>query len=210
MQRAKKRGTRKTKNRSARIYKQPNSTIFNVNVEATMTIRILASGNTCLCVENSNLAYRDVSSMLTSANSFTEMTSRFSMYRINGLKLEVRSTHDPGSANIYEYIIFGLGFFPATTSSAIGSTQVMNYDKSLIMSTNQTIMSRKQTFYNNYFEGTGSGGYGTWNSSSAASSLTGSIQIGNYSSLSTAGGAFNVAVARVIFNITFKEKQLTA
>lgn len=209
MQRSKKRVSRK-QNRVSKIYKQPNSTVFNINVESAMTLRILNAGNTVFCVESSNLAYRNVSDILTSATSFTEMTSRFSMYRINSLKIECRSVHDPSTVNIFEYILFGLGFFPATTSAAIGSSQVMNYDKSLIMSTNQAIMSRKQTFYNNYFEGTGSGGYGTWNSSGAASSLTGTIQIGNYTPGANAASQFNVAVARIIFNITFKEKQLTA
>lgn len=93
MQRVKKRVVKRS-NRTSKIYKQPNSTVFNVNVEAVMTLRILTSGNTVLCVENSNLAYRDVSTMLTSANSFSEMASRFSMYRINGVKIEVRTTHD--------------------------------------------------------------------------------------------------------------------
>lgn len=210
MQRSKKRTNRKPKSSRSKIYKQPNSSIFNINVEAIMTIRIQNLGNTVGCNENSNLVYRNVSDMLTSSATFSEMSSRFSMYRINALKIECRSIHEPVSTNIPEYIIFGLGFFPASTSTSIGSNQVMNYDKSLIMSTNQTLMSRKQTFYNNYFEGTGSGGYGTWNSSGSVSSLVGSIQLGNYSPSTTASSTFTLAIARIIFNVTFKEKQLTA
>ena len=210
MQRSKKRTNRKSKASRTRIYKQPNSSIFNVNVESIMTLRIQNLGTAIGCQENSNLTYRNVADMLTSSATFSEMSSRFSMYRLNGVKIECRSIHEPTTANIPEYIIFGLGFFPASTSTAIGSNQVMNYDKSLIMSTNQTLMSRKQTFYNNYFEGTGSGGYGTWNSSGSVSSLVGSIQLGNYGSATTASSTFSLAIARIIYNVTFKEKQLTA
>jgi predicted secreted protein len=208
MKRSQKRGA-KRKSRVNKIYKSPNSTVFNVNCECLMTLRGANASSAVQCFE-SGLAYINISNLLTTATTFTENTTRFAMYRINGVKIEARPIFEPSSTTVNEHIVFGLGFYPSQTAAYIGSNQVMNYDKSLVCSTNQPIMSRKQTFYNNYYEGTGSGGYGTWNASSSASGITGSIQIGNYPAMTAFASAASIAIVRVIFNVTFKEKQLTA
>lgn len=208
MQRSKKRVNRKPKGRQTKLYKQPGSSVFNINVELSSLLRI-PSGTNTLVYATSGLAYVDVATLLTGNSTFTEMSARFSMYRINGLKLEFRSLFSPPTNGVVEHVFLGAGFFPSVTSAAAGSSQVVNYDKSLIASTMQTLMSRKQTFYNNYFEGTGAGGYGTWNSVSAVSSITGSIQLGSQTTSTNATANTVVANLRHIFNITFKEKQLT-
>ena len=171
MQRSKKRVSRKSKGRLSKIYKQPNSTIFNINVEASPLVK-LNSGTNNIVFTATGLKYFDVAALFSASTTFTEMAARFSMYRINSLKIEFRSLFAPPTNNVNEHQMVAVGFFPATTTSAAGDGQVLFYDKSLISSTMQTLMSRKQTFYNNYFEGTGAGGYGTWNSVSTVSQLT--------------------------------------
>lgn len=209
MQRSKKRVTRKAKGRQSRIYKQPNSTIFNVNVETSPLVKI-NTGTNNIVFTYTGLKYLDVASIFASSTTFTEMSARFSMYRINSLKIEFRSLFSPPTNSVNEHQFVAVGFFPSTTASAIGDAQVMYYDKSLTASTMQSLMSRKQTFYNNYFEGTGAGGYGTWNSVSSVSSMTGSIQLGQQNGTNTASANTTIAILRIIFNVTFKEKQLTA
>lgn len=209
MQRSKKRVNRKPKGRQARIYKQPNSTIFNVNVEASPLVKI-NTGTNNIVFTSTGLKYVDVAVLFGVSTTFTEMSARFSMYRINSLKIEFRSLFSPPTNSVNEHQFVAVGFFPSTTSSAIGDAQVMYYDKSLTASTMQTLMSRKQTFYNNYFEGTGAGGYGTWNSVNTVSQLTGSIQLGQQNGSTSASANTNIAILRIIFNVTFKEKQLTA
>lgn len=208
MQRAKKRVNRKAKGRQAKIYKQPNSTVFNSNIESTQLIRII-TGSAGITFTTGGQQYLDVAVLLSGSTSFTEMSSRFSMYRINSLKLEMRSLFAPPTNGITEHVFLGAGFFPSMTTVSAGNSLVVNYDKALIASTTQTLMSRKQTFYNNYFEGTGAGGYGTWNSVSSVASLSGSVQIGSQITSSNATNNTVIAVLRIIWNVTFKEKQLT-
>lgn len=208
MQRAKKRGVRKNKGRQMRIYKNPNSTIFNSNVEFNSNIRLANAAN-IVSFTSSGFKYLDIATILTTSTAFTEMSARFSMYRINGMKLELRSLFSPPTNGINEHLFLAAGFFPSVTSAHAGASATLFYDKSLIASTNQVLMSRKQTFYNNYFEGTGAGGYGTWNSSSTVSALSGSISIESNPASSNATAHTLVAVLRIILNVTFKEKQLT-
>ena len=201
--RSKKRIGRRQKDK---VYKNPGSSSLSVNVESNQRVEHTTS-TFQLTTTNK---FIDIATILGGETTFTEMAARFSMYRINGIKIEARSIFQPNSATNLEHMIFWVGFFPSVTGSYIGAQQVSNYDKSLLTSTNQTLMSRKMTFYNNYFEGTGAGGYGTWNSVSTVSQMTGSIQI----SCNAARVAFLATASlihlRIILNITFKEKQLTA
>lgn len=184
-----------------------NSSTLSINVEHGAFIEYNTS--TYRFRDTSN-QYKDVAVILAAETTFTEMASRFSMYRINGLKVECRTVFEPASSTNLEHQVIWIGFFPSVTGSYIGGNQISNYDKSLITSTNQVLMSRKQTFYNNYFEGSGAGGYGTWNSVTTYSQLPGSIQI----AVATPRTAFLATASlfhvRFIFNITFKEKQLTS
>ena len=195
--------------RSTKMYKNPNASSFTVNVEYGDRIQY-TTGSSTPQFQSNTLSYVNVFTMLNAETSFTEMASRFSMYRINGLKIEARSVFEPSSGTNLEHQVLWMGFFPSTTSVYIGLSPVSNYDKSLIMATTQTLMSRKQTFYNNFFEGTGGGGFGTWNSVGSVSNLVGSIQISGTTPRVAFGTTTSVVHVRFIWNITFKEKQLTA
>jgi len=192
-----------------KLYKNPNASSFTVNVEHNNRVQYNLSGSTAVLQSNS-LGYLSVADMLNNEITFTEMAARFSMYRINGLKIEARSVFEPSSGTNIEHQVIWIAFFPSTTSSYIGVNQVINYDKSLVIATTQTLMSRKQTFYNNFFEGTGGGGYGTWNSVGAVSNLVGSIQVAGTTPRATFSATTSMLHVRFIWNITFKEKQLTA
>lgn len=192
-----------------KLYKNPNATSFTVNVEHNNRVQFNSSGSIAVLQSNS-LSFLSVADQLNAEVSFTEMSARFSMYRINGLKIEARSVFEPSSSTNLEHQVIWIAFFPSTTSSYIGANQVINYDKSLIIATTQTLMSRKQTFYNNFFEGTGGGGYGTWNSVGSVSNLVGSIQIAGTTPRTSFVTTTSMVHVRFIWNITFKEKQLTA
>lgn len=204
---AKKASKKKTTRKSMKLYKNINSSSLSINVESNN--RIEHTSSTYRFASNTN-QYLDIATILGAETTFTEMAARFSMYRINGIKIEARSIFEPSVSTNPEHVIFWVGFFPSVTSSYIGGTSVSNYDKSLITSTNQILMSRKMTFYNNYFEGTGAGGYGTWNSVSTVSQMTGSIQIATNAMRIPFAGTASLFHLRIILNITFKEKQLTA
>ena len=193
--------------RQNKMYKNPSSSSLSLNVEHGNTVEYTTSSYRFRISPNNQ--YIDVAAMLAGETTFTEMAARFSMYRINGLKIEARAIFEPSSNTNLEHQVVWLGFFPSVTGSYIGSNQVMNYDKSLITSTNQTLMSRKMTFYNNYFEGSGGGGYGTWNSVTTYSQIPGSIQIAVTTPRSSFVVTSSLIHVRFIFNVTFKEKQLT-
>ena len=200
--RSKKRVGRRQKDK---IYKNPGSSSLSINVESTARVEHTPSTYQF----SSTQKYWDIAVILGGETTFTEMAARFSMYRINGIKIEARSIFEPSSGTNLEHMIFWVGFFPSVTTSYIGSNAVANYDKSLITSTNQPLMSRKMTFYNNYFEGTGAGGYGTWNSVSTVSQMTGSIHIACNAPRVAFLSNSSLIHLRVILNVTFKEKQLT-
>ena len=203
---AKKASKKKPTRKSMKLYKNINSSSLSINVESNNRIEHTTSNSRFA----SNLnQYLDIAAILGAETTFTEMASRFSMYRINGIKFEARSIFEPNSTTNLDHVIFWVGFFPSVTSSYVGGIVVSNYDKSLIMSTNQSLMSRKMTFYNNYFEGTGAGGYGTWNSVSTVSQMTGSIQISTNAMRTPFLATASLFHLRIILNITFKEKQLT-
>lgn len=192
-----------------KMYKNPNASLFTINVEYGTRVQYNNGGSTAV-LQSNGLAYVNVADQLNAETSFTEMASRFSMYRINGLKIEARSVFEPSTGSSPEHQVIWIGFFPSFTSNYIGVNQVTNYDKSLIISSTQTLMSRKQTFYNNFFEGTGGGGYGTWNSVYSVSNLVGSIQVAGTAARSSFLATTSIVHVRFIWNITFKEKQLTA
>lgn len=203
---AKKASKKKPTRKSMKLYKNINSSSLSINVESNNRIEHTTSNSR---FASNTLQYLDIATILGGETTFTEMASRFSMYRINGIKLEARSIFEPNSTTNLEHVVFWVGFFPSVTASYIGGTAVSNYDKALITSTNQTLMSRKMTFYNNYFEGTGAGGYGTWNSVSTVSQMTGSIQIVTNAMRTAFLATASLFHLRIILNITFKEKQLT-
>lgn len=153
--------------------------------------------------------YINVADIFGADTTFTEMAARFSMYRINGVKIEMRSIFNPNSATNIDHQVAYIGFFPSVTGSHIGNNQVANYDKSVIASTNQVLMSRKQTFYQNFFEGSGGGGYGTWNSVSTYSQIPGSLQVAVTSPRQAFLATASLFHVRLMFSVTFKEKQLT-
>jgi len=194
------------KRQKDKIYKNPSSSSLSINVESTYRIEHTTS---TYQFNGTALKYVDIATLFASETTFTEMASRFSMYRINGIKIEARSLFEPHANTNLEHMIFWVGFFPSLTGSYVGASAVSNYDKSLITSTNQTLMSRKMTFYNNYFEGTGAGGYGTWNSVSTVSQMTGSIQVATNAPRVAFLGTASLIHLRIILNVTFKEKQLT-
>jgi len=205
-----KKATKKSKpSNRMKMYKNPNASLFTINVEHNNRVQYNLSGTTAV-LQSNGLAYINVADQLNNETTFTEMAARFSMYRINGLKIEARSVFEPSSGSNTEHQVIWIGFFPSFTSNYIGVNQVTNYDKSLIISSTQTLMSRKQTFYNNYFEGTGGGGYGTWNSVSSVSNLIGSIQVAGTTARTAFSATTSIVHVRFIWNITFKEKQLTA
>lgn len=196
-----------SKSRKAiKMYKNISSSSLTVTCERNDRIE---HTTTDFRLAGNLIKYINVADIFGGDTTFTEMAVRFSMYRINGLKIEMRSVFEPAASTHIDHQVAYIGFFPSVTGSYIGSTQVQNYDKSVIASTNQVLMSRKQTFYQNFFEGSGAGGYGTWNSISSYSQIPGSLQIAVASPRGAFLGTASLYHIRLIFSVTFKEKQLT-
>lgn len=189
-----------------------NSNMLFINCELSLPIEIPIS----TMVSRFNyigpgpLSFIDMGQFLTNSNTFNEMATRFALYKITALKIDVRPTFFPHLNTNLEYPCFGINFFPSTTGSFIGSSSVINSDKSMIVSSNQSYVSKKWSFPNNYYEGNGTGGYGVWNTTTNYANLPGSIQLGSYSLLSNFSATTRIANCRAILYIVFKDKQLTA
>lgn len=189
-----------------------NSNMMFINCEVSAPIDIVASGNLCRFTYASPgpLNYIDMKDVLANSSTFTEMATRFSLYKITALRIECRPVFSPYTTTSLEYPVVCVNFFPSLSGSFIGSTAVSNSDKVMTVSSQQTYVAKKWNFPNNYFEGNSSGGYGVWNSTFSYSQLPGSVQMGTYALNSVWGStASRISNCRIIAYCVFKDKQLT-
>jgi len=185
-----------------------DNNMLMINIESNDSVNIASAGTAMTMVNG--LGYTNIYNFLQNSTTYGEMSTRFSMFKITSIRLECRPCYYPNSSQNWEYPQFSIAFYPSITNTNLSSSIISGYDKTLVVPTNSTYQSRTFKFFNNYFPGTGGGGYGVWNSTNSISTLPGSIQVGAFQLRTANVGASQICQVRIVFSVIFKDKSLTA
>lgn len=195
------------KRRYTRIARQPRfDDIVSLKCECYGAVQI-PNGSIASQFQDTTQNYYNIPTLLNTSGSFTDMITRYSRYRINGMSIRFDSCILSNVTTLTQLPLINIAFYPQAASSNLGDGPLYNDKKGVFNPACLVPQTKYWRFPENFFTAS-SGGYGTWNDIAAWATLTGQLSVYNPALTYNATATTVVGMLRVTFYIQFASKNI--
>lgn len=177
-----------------------------VKCEAYSAIQV-ANGTIDLQFQSTNNRYDNINNILNNSNTFQDMLTRYSRYRINGISLRFDSCLLSNSTTIDQLPVIYIAFYPQLVSTNSGDGPLYNDKKAAFNPAVAVPQTKYLRFPENYFTAA-NGGYGTWNDITTWANITGQLSIYAPAVSYTATALTILGMLRVTLYVQFASKNI--
>lgn len=176
----------------------------SVKVEYYDSLRLPVGGSDYVFINGNQ--WHNVPTCLQGSTSFTSMTNEYARYKITGIVATVTKViGDNGLTAVGNVLPSGaIAFYPQNTAIMLGDGPLYNDQKFAFEAYARTSQSKYWRFKDNYFDAS-AGGYGTWNSVSSYTTLSGQFSVANIGLFNTTTTT-NCFLVKFTFYVTFATK----